>query len=66
MKNNLDKSQKEFIEKKVRELKTKKKVKEFYHLDDNVSKFAVNLSEKLFKSKKVGGRKGGRPKKKAV
>jgi len=46
-KNNLGKDQKEFIEKKVMSLGTLEKVKVFYNRDDEVSKYAIDIAERL-------------------
>ena len=49
----LAQDQKDFIGNKVKELKTIEAVQSFYTKDDNVSKYAHILAEKLFKERRV-------------
>lgn len=44
---NLDKDQRSFIEKKVKDLGSLEEVKKFYRLDDAVSGFALKTAKKL-------------------
>ena len=48
----LDKKQKTFIEKKVKELKTIKAVEAFYNRDDAVTKYARKVATKMYISKR--------------
>ena len=54
---NLGDDQRKFIEKKVKSLKTKKKVEDFYHRDDIVSGYARSYWKKLNDEKKAKTKK---------
>jgi|APSaa5957512622_1039677.scaffolds.fasta_scaffold223958_2 hypothetical protein len=45
----LEQSQKDWIEKKVRELGSKKAVQQLYQKDDRVCRYALKLADNLFK-----------------